>query len=149
MSALRASSQVPNMHPFISWAKSFKEPFPVLQPGWDAYPHQWLSEFVTQYWVSMYSNSRNVCKATSQYFLDCSSGQGTIIKAKWQLSSKCPSSYSTLKTSTASRIQTPTGGWTKLVEVLRRSLMCIIFEWGLFHFDKNGYIEKVRRIWQL
>jgi hypothetical protein len=31
------------------------------------------------------------------------------MKAKWQLSSKCPSSYSTLKTSIASQILTTTG----------------------------------------
>jgi hypothetical protein len=55
-------------------------------------------------------NSWNICKATSHCFLDCSLDQGTIIKAKWQLSSKCPSSYSTLKTSIASRIRTTTGG---------------------------------------
>jgi hypothetical protein len=58
----------------------------------------------------MYYNLWNIRKATSHYFLDCSSDQGTFIKVKWQLSFKCPSSYSTLKTSTASRIQTPTGG---------------------------------------
>jgi hypothetical protein len=69
-----------------------------------------VSEFVTQYWISMYYNSWNICKATSHCFLDCSSDQGTIIKAKWQLSSKCPSSYSILKTSIASRIRTTTGG---------------------------------------
>jgi len=33
-----------------------------------------------------------------------------IQKAEWQLGSKCPSSYSTLKTSTTSRIMTPIGG---------------------------------------
>jgi hypothetical protein len=69
-----------------------------------------VSEFVTQYWISMYYNSWNICKATSHCFLDCSSDQGTIIKAKWQLSSKCPSSYSILKTSIASRIRATTGG---------------------------------------
>jgi len=68
-----------------------------------------VSKFVTQYWVSMYYNSWNIRKATSHCFLDCSSDQGTIMKAKWQLSSKCPSSYSTLKTSIASQILTTTG----------------------------------------
>jgi hypothetical protein len=71
--------------------------------------HQWVSEIVTQYWISMYYNSWNICKATSHCFLDYSSDQGTIIKAKWQLSSICPSSYSTLQTSIASRIRTTTG----------------------------------------
>jgi hypothetical protein len=71
--------------------------------------HQWVSEFVTHYWVSMYYNSRTIRKATSHYFLDCSSGQGTIIKAKWPLSSQCPSSHSTLKTSIALRIPTTAG----------------------------------------
>jgi len=57
----------------------------------------------------MYYNSWNIRKATSHCFLDCSSDQGTIIKAKWPLSSKCPSSYSTLNTSIASRILIITG----------------------------------------
>ena len=48
-------------------------------------------------------------KATSHYFSDCSSDQGTFKKAKWQLDSKCPSSHSTLKRSFASRILTTTG----------------------------------------
>jgi len=82
--------------------------------------HQWVSEFVTQYWISMYDNSWNICKATSHCFLDCSSDQGTIIKAKWQLSSKCPSSYSTLNTSIASRIRTTTGGLRYLFNLLLR-----------------------------
>jgi hypothetical protein len=47
--------------------------------------------------------------ALDHYFSDCSSDQGTLQKAKWQLGSKCPSSYSTLKPSIASRILTPTG----------------------------------------
>jgi len=68
-----------------------------------------VSEFVTQYWISMYYNSWNTCKATSHCFLDCSSDQGTVIRAKWQLRSKCPSSYSILKTSIASRIRSTTG----------------------------------------
>jgi hypothetical protein len=57
----------------------------------------------------MYYNSWNIRKGTSHCFLDCYSDQGTIIKAKWHLGSKCPSSYSTLKPSIASRILTPTG----------------------------------------
>jgi len=35
---------------------------------------------------------------------DCSLDQGTLKKAKWQLFSKCRSSYSKLKTSIALRI---------------------------------------------
>jgi hypothetical protein len=78
-----------------------------------------VSQFVTHYWISMYYKSWNICKATSHCFLDCSSDQRTIIKAKWQLSSKCPSSYSTLKTSIASRIRTTTGGgnWVMLSDM--------------------------------
>jgi len=34
--------------------------------------HQWLSEFVTQYWFSMYYNLWNIRKATSHYFSDSS-----------------------------------------------------------------------------
>jgi hypothetical protein len=30
--------------------------------------HQWVSEFVMQYWISMYYNSWNICKATSHCF---------------------------------------------------------------------------------
>jgi hypothetical protein len=57
----------------------------------------------------MYYNLWNIRKATSHYFSDCSSDQGTFKKAKWQLGSKCPSSYSTLKASIASQILTTTG----------------------------------------
>ena len=71
--------------------------------------HQWVSEFVTQYWFSMYYKLWNIRKLTSHYFSDCSLNHGTFKKAKWQLGSKCSSSYSTLKTSIALRIQTPTG----------------------------------------
>jgi hypothetical protein len=51
------------------------------------------------------------------YFSDCSLDQGIFKKVKWQLGSKCPSRYSTLKTSIASRILTPTGGRV-LIEIL-------------------------------
>jgi hypothetical protein len=83
--------------------------------------HRWVSEFVTQYWVSMYYNSWNIRKATSHCFLDCSWDHGTIIKAKWQLSSECPSSYSTLKTSIASRILTTTGGCASSISVILKA----------------------------
>ena len=73
--------------------------------------HYWLSEFVTQSCVSMYCNLWNICKVTSHYFSVCSSDQGTFKNAKWQLGPKCPSDNSTLKTSIAPRILTPTGGW--------------------------------------
>ena len=46
----------------------------------------------------------------SNYFSDCSSDQRTIKKAKWQLGSKCPSSYGTLKASITSQILITTGG---------------------------------------
>jgi hypothetical protein len=68
--------------------------------------HHLVTEFVTQYWASMYYNSWNICKSTSHCFLDCSSDHGTIIKAKGQLSSKCSMSYSTLKPSIAFQTQT-------------------------------------------
>jgi hypothetical protein len=55
-------------------------------------------------------NVWNIRKVTSHYFSDCFPDQGTFKKANWQLGSKCSSSYSTLKTSIASRILTPTGG---------------------------------------
>jgi len=86
-------------------------PSPWIKRGADVQnrPHQWVSEFVTQYWFSMYYNLWNIRKLTSHYFSDCSLDQGTFKKAKWQLGSKCSSSYSTLKASIASRIQTPTG----------------------------------------
>ena len=71
--------------------------------------HQWVSEFVTQYQFSIYYNLQNIRNLTSHYFSDCSLDQGTFKKVKWQLGSKCSSSYSTLKISTASRIRTPTG----------------------------------------
>ena len=71
--------------------------------------HYGVSEFVTQSCVLMYYNLWNIRKATSHYFSDCSSDQGTYKKAKWQLGSKCPSSYSTLKASIASQILTTTG----------------------------------------
>ena len=71
--------------------------------------HQRVSEFVTQYQFSIYYNLQNIRNLTSHYFSDCSLDQGTFQKAKWQLGSKCSSSYSTLKISTASRIRTPTG----------------------------------------
>jgi hypothetical protein len=64
---------------------------------------------VPQSCISMYCNLWNIRKVTSHYFSDCSSDQGTFKKAKWQLCSKCPSSYSTLKTSIASRILTSAG----------------------------------------
>jgi hypothetical protein len=54
-----------------------------------------MSEFVTQYWFSMYCNLWNIRNLTSHYVLDCSLNQGTFIKAKWHLGSKCSSSYST------------------------------------------------------
>jgi hypothetical protein len=44
----------------------------------------------------------------SHYFSDCSLDQGTFRKVKWQLGSKCPSSYSILTTSIATRILTTT-----------------------------------------
>jgi hypothetical protein len=58
----------------------------------------------------MYYNLWNIRKAASHYFLDRSSDQGTFMEATWQLSSICPSSFSTLKTSFALRILTTTGG---------------------------------------
>jgi len=60
----------------------------------------------------MYCNLWNICKVTSHYFSDYSSDQGIFKGAKWQLGSKCPSSYSTLKASIALRILTPTGGYS-------------------------------------
>ncbi len=71
--------------------------------------HQWLLEFVMQYWLSMYYNLWNIRKARSHYFSDCSPGQGTFDEGRWQLAFKCPSSYSTLKASIASQILTTTG----------------------------------------
>jgi hypothetical protein len=59
----------------------------------------------------MYHNLWNIGKAMSHYFSDCSSDQGTFKKAKWQLGSKCPSTYSTLKASIASQILTTTGAF--------------------------------------
>jgi len=68
-----------------------------------------LLGFVAQSCVWVYCNLWNTRKVTSHSFSDCSSDQGTFKKAKWQLGPNCPSSYSTLKTSIASRILTPTG----------------------------------------
>jgi hypothetical protein len=45
---------------------------------------------------------------TSHYSSDCSLNLGTVRRAKWQLGSKCPSSYSTLKGSIGSQILTTT-----------------------------------------
>jgi hypothetical protein len=58
----------------------------------------------------MYCNFWNIRKVRDHYFIDYSLDQGIFNKAKWQLSFKCSSSHSTLKTSIASRILTPTGG---------------------------------------
>ena len=84
-----------------------------------------MSEFVTQYWFSMYCNLWNIRNLTSHYVLDCSLNQGTFIKAKWHLGSNCSSSYSTLKTSIASRIQTPTG--VSNVRLCRYAGTCFIY----------------------
>ncbi len=63
---------------------------------------------------------------------DCPPDQGTFKKAKWQLGSKCLSSYSTLETNVASRILATTGGtgnqfsvpvWRICHEVLRIKLL--------------------------
>jgi len=72
-------------------------------------PHCWLSEFVTQSCILIYYKLWNIRKITSHDFLHCSIDQGTFKKARWQLSSKCPSSYSTLEPSIASPILTTTG----------------------------------------
>jgi len=83
-----------------------------------------LLEFVAQSCVSMYCNLWNIHKVTSHYFSDCSLDQGTFKKQTGsyplnvprvmvhgsQLASECPSNYSTLQTSSASRNLTPTGG---------------------------------------
>ena len=106
-----------------------------------------MSEFVTQYRVSTYYNSRNARKATSQYFLDCSSGQGTIIKVKWQLSSKCPSSYSTLKTSIASRIPTTTGALKSTTSIFKMcyEYFCRYEECRCFHCSGIDYCKAIKR----
>ena len=54
----------------------------------------------------MYYNLWNICKVTSHCFSDCSLDQGTFKLTKWQLRSKCPSSYSTLKVSMRYKLTT-------------------------------------------
>ena len=63
----------------------------------------------------MYYNLWNIGKATSHYFSDCPSDQGTFKKAKWQLGSKCSSSYTTLNASIAFQILIITGDLVMVV----------------------------------
>jgi hypothetical protein len=58
----------------------------------------------------MYYNLWNIRKVTSHSFSDCSSDQGTLKAAKWQLGSECPTSYGILKAGIASQILTTTDG---------------------------------------
>jgi hypothetical protein len=57
----------------------------------------------------MYCNLWNIREVRDHYFSDYSLDQGIFKKSKGQLDSKCPSSYSILKTSIASRIRSTTG----------------------------------------
>ncbi|PMD24216.1 hypothetical protein NA56DRAFT_686977 [Hyaloscypha hepaticicola] len=63
----------------------------------------------------MYYNLWNIGKATGHYFSDCPSDQGTFKKAKWQLGSKCSSSYTTLNASIAFQILIITGDLVMVV----------------------------------
>jgi len=65
----------------------------------------------------MYYNLWNIHEVRGHYCSGFALDQGIFKKAKWQLGSKCPSSYSTLKTSIASRILTPTGAMRASVQV--------------------------------
>jgi len=69
----------------------------------------------------MYYNLWNVGTATSHYFSDCSSNQGTFEIASWLLGSKCPSNYSILKASLTLQILTTTGGCVSII--LKRGIM--------------------------
>ena len=70
---------------------------------------QCLPELVTQGWLSKYYRSWNISKSTSQYYLNCSLGHGTIEKEKGEPGTERPASYSTLEASITSRILTTTG----------------------------------------
>jgi hypothetical protein len=70
--------------------------------------HQWVSEFVTQYWFSIYYSSRDIQSLTAillfKIFLDLRKN----LKTSGPLLYECSISYSTLKRSFAPRILTTT-----------------------------------------
>jgi hypothetical protein len=69
---------------------------------------------------SMYYSLWNIRKVTSHSYSDCSSDQGTLKEAIWQLGSEYPSSYGILKASIASQTLTTTGdARTQLPSVIR------------------------------
>ncbi|KAE9375377.1 hypothetical protein N431DRAFT_199695 [Stipitochalara longipes BDJ] len=65
--------------------------------------HQGLSEFVAQRWSSKYHNLMNIQKKEENCGLKCSLNRGTFTGSKWLSDFKSPSSYGTLKMSSAPR----------------------------------------------
>jgi len=72
--------------------------------------HQWLSEFVTQYWFSMSYSSRDIWSLIAILLFWMFPDPGNNLKSNGSSLYKYSVSYSTLKHSFASRILTITGG---------------------------------------